>query len=133
MNDQSFTLRVLTAVRVYERNVRYLRLADETGNFGIMRGHSDFITAVVPSLGYYTGIDGAEVFLATNGGIFSMRGGIATLSAREVFESDSAEKLSGIINHEAAKVDATEASCMSMIKKIESLFIEKLLLSLRDQ
>lgn len=133
MNGPSFKLRVLTAAKVFERDVSYLRLKDETGYFGIMKGHTDFITAIVPSLGYYTDVNGREVYLAANGGIFSVRDGIATLSASELFESDNAEMLSGIIKLEAAKGDTTEAICAIMIKNIERMFIEKALRSLRER
>lgn len=133
MNGPSFKLRVLTVAKVFERDVTYLRLKDETGYFGIMKGHTDFITAIVPSLGYYTDINGKEVYIAANGGIFSVRDGIATLSVRELFESDNAEMLSGIIKLEAAKGDMTEATCARMIKNIERMFIEKALRSLRER
>ncbi|MDA8424393.1 MAG: F0F1 ATP synthase subunit epsilon, partial [Nitrospiraceae bacterium] len=71
MNGPSFKLRVLTPAKVFERDVSYLRLKDETGYFGIMKGHTNFITAIVPSLGYYTNSNGREVYIAANGGILS--------------------------------------------------------------
>lgn len=133
MSGPSFKLRVLTSAKVFERDVSYLRLKDETGYFGIMKGHTNFITAIVPSLGYYTDSNGREVYIAANGGIFSVTDGIATLSASELFESDNAETLSGLIRLEAAKGDTTEATCAVMIKNIERLFIEKALRSLREK
>ncbi len=96
MND-SFTLRIVTPTKIYERNIKAVRLKDESGFFGIMKGHIDFLTALEPSLCYYLDERDRETFLAIDGGIARIREGLLTITSRDVFESDDAGELSEII------------------------------------
>lgn len=123
--NNAFKLNIITPTRMFERDIRYIRLKDETGFFGIMKGHVDFLTILAPSLGYYTDKNGREVFLAVDGGVLSVREGVTTLASREVFESEDAEKLSEIIEKTILKRDKTETAFLEMLKGIERAFIEK--------
>jgi F-type H+-transporting ATPase subunit epsilon len=125
MNDASFRLTVVTPTKIIERDITHIRLRDDTGYFGIMRGHIDFLTALAPSLGYYRDASGNETFLAVDGGILSVRGGNITLTSREVYESDDAERLADIIESAVAKRRESERSFISMLESIERSFIEK--------
>jgi F-type H+-transporting ATPase subunit epsilon len=125
MTNSSFRLKIVTPTRIFEREIKHIRLKDETGFFGIMKGHRDFLTNLLPSLGYYTDINDKEVFLAVDGGLLSVREGITTLASREVFESEEAERLSEVIENTIFKRDKTELSFSEMLKGIERAFIEK--------
>jgi F-type H+-transporting ATPase subunit epsilon len=125
MSNSSFKLKIVTPLNIFERVTKYIRLKDETGFFGIMKDHIDFLTILVPSLGYYTDINDREVFLAVNGGVLSVREGVTILTSREVFESEDAEKLSEIIESTILKSDKTELAFLEMLKGIERAFIEK--------
>ncbi len=125
MSGQSFTLNIITPVRQWQREVSSLRLKDETGFFGILKGHMDFLTVLVPSVGYYTEAGRQEIFLAVDGGLFSVRQGTATLLSREVFESDDAEKLSGVIEEAFKKREEAEKTFSRRLEGIERSFLEK--------
>lgn len=56
-----------------------------------MKGHINFLTTLMPSLGYYRDKDDREIFLAVDGGILYVRDGILTLTSREVFESEDSD------------------------------------------
>jgi F-type H+-transporting ATPase subunit epsilon len=131
MSDSLFTLRIVTPSKTAEKRITAIRLKDETGFFGIMKGHINFVTALVPSLCYYLDENDREVFLAVNGGIVSIKGGKVTITSREIFESDDAEKLAEIIENTMAKKDSSERSFLNMIKGIERSFMEKTLESVR--
>jgi len=107
--------------------VKAIRLKDGSGFFGIMKGHINFITAIEPSLGYYIDENDREVFLAVDGGIVSIKGGMVTITSRAIFESDDAEKLAKIIEDTMVKRDSSERSFLNMIKGIERSFMEKTL------
>jgi F-type H+-transporting ATPase subunit epsilon len=124
MSDSFFRLQVITPAEIFEREITNIRLRDETGFFGIMKGHIDFLTILLPSLGYYRSSNGREIFLAVNGGILSIRGGIARLISREVFESEEVEMLSKIIENSFLKRGKTEVAFLEMLKGIEKAFIE---------
>ncbi len=63
MSNSSFKLNIVTPTKIMEKNITYIRLKDETGFFGILKGHTNFLTVTVPSLCYYTDVNGKEVFL----------------------------------------------------------------------
>ena len=131
MSDSLFTLRIVTPPKTVEKRIKAIRLKDETGFFGIMKGHINFVTALVPSLCYYLDENDREVFLAVDGGIVSIKGGMVTITSREIFESDDAEKLAEIIENTMVKKDSSERSFHNMIKGIERSFMEKTLESVR--
>jgi F-type H+-transporting ATPase subunit epsilon len=131
MSDLLFTLRMVTPPKITEKQIKAIRLKDGSGFFGIMKGHIDFVTAIEPSLCYYLDENDREVFLAVDGGLVSVKAGIVTITSREIFESDDAEKLAEIIENTMVKRDASELSFFNMIKGIERSFMEKTLESVR--
>jgi F-type H+-transporting ATPase subunit epsilon len=125
VNNSTFKLKIVTPLKITENDIKYIRLKDATGFLGIMKGHIDFITVVEPSLCYYLDSKGREVFLAVNGGVLRVRGGEVTLTSLEVFESDDAEQLSGIIEGAVAKRDKSETDVRKTLEGIEKSFTEK--------
>lgn len=110
---------------ITEKDITSIRLKDETGFFGILKGHTNFITVLVPALCYYKDAQGKEVFLAVDEGITSVRDGTVTITSKEVFESDDAEKLAEVIETTRTKRDESETSFRGMIVGIERSFMEK--------
>jgi len=127
MSNSLFTLRMVTPSQITEKRIKAVRLRDGSGFFGIMKGHIDFVTAIEPSLCYYLDENDKEVFLAVDGGIASIKGGMVTITSREIFESDDAEKLAEIIENTMVRRDASELSFLNMIQGIERSFMEKTL------
>ena len=127
MSDSLFTLRIVTPPKITEKRVKAIRLKDGSGFFGIMKGHINFVTAIEPSLCYYLDENDREVFLAVDGGIVSIKGGMVTITSRAIFESNDAEKLSEIIENTMVKRDSSERSFLNIIKGIERSFMEKTL------
>lgn len=56
-------------------NVVHLRAEDETGAFGIMAGHADFLTSLAVSVASWRDDRGAEHHIALRGGMLEVRGG----------------------------------------------------------
>jgi F-type H+-transporting ATPase subunit epsilon len=125
MKDPTFRLRIVTPLQISEREITHIRLKDASGFFGIMRNHIDFFTILEPSLCYFTGADGREVFLAVNGGVLSVRRGTVTITSLEVYESEDAEKLSRIIESTVARRIESEMALRKTIENIERSFLEK--------
>ncbi len=131
MEAGSFRLNIVTPTGIFCRDITHIRLRDESGYFGVMKGHIDFLTVLLPSLCYYRDAGGREIFLAVDAGIFSVRQGTVTLAAREVFESEDAEKLAGIIENTFLKRRTSEESVRRMLGDIEKSFMEKTIELLR--
>jgi ATP synthase, F1 epsilon subunit (delta in mitochondria) len=63
------------AVVVDADDVAHLRAEDETGAFGVMPGHADFLTVLAISVVTWRDRRGAEHHVAVRGGMFEVRGG----------------------------------------------------------
>jgi F-type H+-transporting ATPase subunit epsilon len=133
MSAASFPLRVITPQRFFEREVSYLRLRDRTGFFGIMRGHTALLTLLDTALGYYRTPDGAEIFLAVDGGLFSVENGRATISSPELFEGADAADLARRIEQTRARRQESERIFSKMIDGLEREFVKKTLTFLKGK
>ena len=125
MNGAGFMLEIVTPRRISSCRVMSMRLKDGSGFFGVMKGHIDFAAVLAPALCYYTADNGGEHFIALESGIFSMRGGMATLVSRELFESDDVGRLAEIIDNTMVMKDESELALSRMIGSIERSFLEK--------
>ena len=65
------------AIIVEADNVAHLRAEDETGAFGILPGHADFLTALTMSVASWRDDRGAEHHVVVRGGMLEVRGGNA--------------------------------------------------------
>jgi F-type H+-transporting ATPase subunit epsilon len=63
------------AIVVEADNVVHIRAEDETGAFGILAGHADFLTALAVSVASWRDDHGAEHHIALRGGMLEVRGG----------------------------------------------------------
>ena len=120
-----FRLSVVTPTSMFEREIKHIRLKDETGFFGVMKNHIDFLTVLVPSLCYYRDANDREMFLAVDRGILDVRGGTASLTSREVHESEDAENLAEIIEKTILDRTGAEQAFRKMLEGIERSFVEK--------
>jgi F-type H+-transporting ATPase subunit epsilon len=97
-------------------NVVHLRAEDETGAFGILAGHADFLTALAVSVASWRDDRGAEHHIALRGGMLEVRSGdtIAIASPEAVPGDDlrhlESEVLAGfrrqLAEERAARTDA---------------------------
>lgn len=125
MTGEPFEVEIITPLQTFTRQVRYIRLEDETGYFGVMRGHMDFVTVLQPAVGYYYDVEGREVFLAVEGGVLLVRGGKVILTSRKVYESTEPEKLVQIVEESISLKEQTEAAYASLVRGLERAFLEK--------
>ncbi len=75
-------------------DVAHLRAEDETGAFGILAGHADFLTALAISVVSWRDRRGGEHHIAVRGGMLEVRGGTAiTIATREAVAADDLHRL----------------------------------------
>jgi F-type H+-transporting ATPase subunit epsilon len=97
-------------------NVVHLRAEDETGAFGILAGHADFLTALAVSVASWRDDRGTEHHVALRGGMLEVHGGdtIAIASPEAVPDDDlhhlESDVLAGfrhrLAEEQAARTDA---------------------------
>lgn len=77
------------AIVVDAGDVVHLRAEDETGAFGILPGHADFLTALPLSVASWRDRGGAEHHVALRGGMLEMVGGSRiAIATREAVAGD---------------------------------------------
>jgi F-type H+-transporting ATPase subunit epsilon len=82
------------AIVVEAGDVAYLRAEDETGAFGILPGHADFLTALAVSVASWRDAQGAEHHVALRGGMLEIRGGDAiTIATSEAVRGEDLRRL----------------------------------------
>ena len=80
---------VLTA-----EDVVHLRAEDDTGAFGILRGHADFLTALAISVVSWRDQAGTEHHIAVRGGMLAVSGGEAiAIATRDAVAADDLQRL----------------------------------------
>jgi F-type H+-transporting ATPase subunit epsilon len=75
-------------------DVVHLRAEDETGAFGILPGHADFLTVLALSVVSWGDGEGAEHHIAVRGGVLEVREGEAiSIATREAVGDDDLQRL----------------------------------------
>ena len=82
------------AIITKANNVAHLRAEDDTGAFGILRGHADFLTALAISVVSWRDDGGSEHHIAVRGGMLAVSGGkTITIATREAVADDDLHRL----------------------------------------
>ena len=75
-------------------NVAHVRAEDDTGAFGILSGHADFLTALAISVVSWRDDSGTEHHIAVRGGMLAVSGGDSiTVATREAVADDDLHRL----------------------------------------
>jgi F-type H+-transporting ATPase subunit epsilon len=104
------------AIVVEAANVAHLRAEDETGAFGILPGHADFLTALTISVASWRDDRSAEHHVAVRGGMLEVRGGeMIEIATPEAVAGDDLQHLEAevlarfrrrLAEEQAARTDA---------------------------
>ncbi|MFP3182428.1 MAG: F0F1 ATP synthase subunit epsilon [Paraburkholderia sp.] len=102
------TIATPAAVLVDSTEVVALRAEDETGSFGILPGHADFLTVLVPCVIRWHGAGQAPHFCAVEGGVLRVADGHSvTIACRDGIRGDTLVALqAGIEAARAKRLDA---------------------------
>lgn len=87
-----------TAVVVDELQIVAVRAEDESGGFGILEGHADFLTALTVSVVSWHQADGRQRFCAVRHGVLSVaKGGEVAIATREAIRGDDLDRLERVV------------------------------------
>jgi F-type H+-transporting ATPase subunit epsilon len=96
-------------------DVAHLRAEDQTGSFGILDGHADFLTALAVSVASWRDRIGAEHHVALRGGMLEVRGDTVTIATPEAVLGEDLHRLESdvlagfrrqLLEEQAARTDA---------------------------
>ncbi len=98
-----------TAVVVDESDVVAVRAEDESGSFGILENHADFLTALTVSVVSWHHADDRQRFCAIRRGVLSVTGGSeVAIATREAIAGDDLNRLERVVLakfHEAVETE----------------------------
>ena len=104
------------AIIVEASDVVHLRAEDDTGAFGILPGHADFLTALAVSVASWRDDRGAEHYVAVRGGMLEVRDGdTIAIATPEAVAGDDLHRLESevlakfrrqLVEEQSARTDA---------------------------
>jgi F-type H+-transporting ATPase subunit epsilon len=110
------TIATPLAIVLEATDVAHLRAEDDTGAFGILPGHADFLTALAVSVASWRDDRGAEHYVAVRGGVLEVRdGGLIAIATPEAVAGDDLQRLESevlakfrrrLVEEQAARTDA---------------------------
>jgi len=104
-------------ILVESGDVVAVRAEDQSGSFGILPGHADLLTVLVPSVLRWRTADGAARFCAVRGGVFTVASGRdVAIACREGVVGDSLEELEAKVR--AARTQELEADRKARVEQI---------------
>jgi F-type H+-transporting ATPase subunit epsilon len=103
------------SVIVDAEDVRHVRADDETGAFGVLPGHADFITVLTVSIITWRNQLDEENHVAVRGGVLTVRNGnLVEVATREAVGEDTLRRLGGaVLERFREEAQAEEASRVS--------------------
>jgi F-type H+-transporting ATPase subunit epsilon len=115
------------AVVVDDAGAVAVRAADESGSFGILPGHADFLTALTVSVVSWRRAEGSRRFCAVRRGVLSVSNGtLVAIATREALVGDDLEHLEQVVlanfrNNVEAERTARTASLQLQMKAIRQI------------
>jgi len=119
-------------ILVASDNVMAVRAEDQSGSFGILPGHADLLTVLVPSVLRWRTTDGAARFCAVRGGVFTVSSGRdVAVACREGVVGDSLEDLQAKVrNVRAQELEADRKARVEQVR-LHALAVRQLVRYLR--
>jgi F-type H+-transporting ATPase subunit epsilon len=81
------------AILAEAEGIVHLRAENTTGPFGILPGHADFLTVLVPSVVSWRDEQGAERSIAVCGGVLEVSGDLIAIATPEAVPGDDGHRL----------------------------------------
>ena len=107
-----------TTIVVDEPDASAVRAEDESGSFGILDGHDDFLTALTVSVVSWHSADSPPRYCAVRRGILSVAGGReVAIATREAIVGDDLDRLEQVVLADfLQKADSERAARMTALE-----------------
>lgn len=122
-------LRVLLPTRILtDEAVRKVTADGMHGNFTVLPRHTDYLAALVPGLlSFEREEDGAERFVAVDGGLLVKHGGDVLVPTRRAVIDDDLGTLRLTVEREYLAEDERERQARTALARLEADFIRRLM------
>jgi F-type H+-transporting ATPase subunit epsilon len=123
-----------TAVVIDDPDVVAVRAEDESGSFGILNGHADFLTALAVSVVSWHRADGRQRFCAVRRGVLSAsNGNEVALATREAIPGDDLDHLEHVVLAQFRDTLEAERTARTESLRLQMKAIRQILRYLRPQ
>lgn len=121
-----------TAVVVNESSVSSVRAEDDSGSFGILKGHADLLTALNISIINWHAADGRVHYCAVRRGVLTVTGGAdVAIATREAIVGEDLDQLEEIVLTEFRKRSETERASRTETLQLQMRAIRQIVQYLR--
>ncbi|MGH7298162.1 MAG: F0F1 ATP synthase subunit epsilon [Polyangiaceae bacterium] len=111
---------------VVDTPVVHVRAEDESGAFGVMKGHADLLTPPSISVLVYRGPDHIEHFVAVRGGVLTVtEGTVVQVLTREAIASDDLASLEGRVLTRFRRSEADEQRARAGAGRLEGALLRR--------
>jgi F-type H+-transporting ATPase subunit epsilon len=121
-----------TAVVVDESSVSSVRAEDDSGSFGILKGHADLLTALNISIVSWHAVDDRIHYCAVRHGVLTVTGGSdVAIATREAIVGEDLDQLEEIVLTEFRKRSETERASRTETLQLQMRAIRQIVQYLR--
>jgi F-type H+-transporting ATPase subunit epsilon len=114
-------------ILVESGTVTAVRAEDQSGSFGILPGHADLLTVLVPSVLRWRTAEGAERFCAVRGGVFTVAAGRdVAVACREGVVGHSLEELEAKVRAVRAQQAEADRKARAEQTRVHALAVRQL-------
>ena len=123
-----------TAVVIDDPNVVAVRAEDESGSFGILNGHADFLTALTVSVVSWHRADDRQRFCAVRRGVLSVtKGSEVAIATREALPGDDLDHLEQVVLAEFREALEAERTARTESLQLQMKAIRQIVRYLRPE
>lgn len=122
-----------TSLVVAGVDISSLRAEDESGSFGILRRHAEFLTALVPTVVTWRDAKGAERYCAVRGGVLRVESGDISIATREAVPGDDLVILENEVLLHFHEAIAVEKEAKVAMEKLHLAALRRILTYLRPE
>ncbi len=122
------------AVVIDDPDVVAVRAEDDSGSFGILRGHADFLTALTVSVVSWHRADARQRFCAVRRGVLSVTGGNeVAIATRKAMPGDDLDHLEQVILTEFREAAEAERAARTESLQLQMKAIRQIVRYMRPQ
>ena len=119
-------LEVITPMAIcVDRPVRRVVAEAPDGHFGMLPGHVDFVSELVPGILLYETAEGAERFVAVNSGTLVKCGDEIRVAVRGAVEGDNLAELRARVEADFRTRDEDERAARTALARLEASMIRR--------
>ena len=123
-----------TAIVVDQPNVSSVRAEDDSGSFGILRGHEDLLTALNLSIVSWRDADDRVRYCAVRRGVLSVTGGSEiAIATREAIPGDDLDRLEEVVLNQFRERSEMERASRTQSLQLQMKAIRQIVQYLRPE